>query len=360
MSRFWLACICIGGSVLACAPANIKPAGEPAATGNPPKPSVVERVRVGFNPIGVAVTPDGQFIYTADSTSQTVTKVSSSSLHPVSTIQLGVHPVGLAVAPKRGWICVTARDEHNLTLLDIAGNFVAASIDLPYNPEQVAVNAEETMAYISNTSAPFVTVVDLERRRVMQNISVGSGNQGLALSPDGKILLITLQNEQYNLVALSTADQSVLGRTNAGSGPGAITIDAAGVYAYVANQNSNDVSMVHLPTVHTVLTFPVGQNPMDIKLAPSGKYLYVTSKMDNQLSIIDVATHQFVQRVDLDVSPWGLGLAPDGRRAFVANYELRSSGSGYGSTQPNMTLGNSATQRVNNNTLLVIDTGIYQ
>jgi YVTN family beta-propeller protein len=244
--------------------------------------------------------------------------------------------------------------------LDIAGNFVVASVDLPYNPEQVVVNADETLAYISNTNAPFVTVVDLERRRVMQNISVGSGSQSVALSRDGKMLLVTLPNEQYNFLALSTADQSVLGRTNVGSGPAAIALDPAGVYAYVANHNSGDISVVHLPTVHAALTFPVGQNPIGLRVAPSGRYLYVTAKSDNQLLVVDVVEHQVVRRIDLEVSPWGVALSSDAKRAYVANYELRSTTVGMGNNQPNMTLGNSTAQRVNNNTLLVVDLAEYQ
>jgi YVTN family beta-propeller protein len=265
------------------------------------------------------------------------------------------------MAPVHGWLCVTGRDEHNLTLLDVAGNYVAASLDLPYNPEQVVVNREETLAYVSNDNAPYVTVVDLVHRSVAQNISVGGTSQGLALTPDGKTLLVTLQNELYNFIAVSTADQAVLGRTNAGSAPVAIAVDAAGVYAYVANQNSNDLSIVHLPTVHSVVTFPVGHAPVDLRLSPSGKYLFTTLKGDNRLAIVDTASRQVVQTVDLDVTPWGLALAPDGRTAFVADYDMRSaSPDGFNSSQPNMTLGKSAAQRVDNNALLVVSTGLYQ
>jgi YVTN family beta-propeller protein len=366
MRRFWIVLLGVGlgAGLLACAPAEIKPAASatgPAAVPQPPQARVVDRVRVGFNPIGVAVTADGQFVYTADSTSRTVTKISISSRQAVSTIQLNVYPVWLAMVPKRGWVLATARDDHNLTILDITGNYIVASLDLPYNPEQVVVNREETLAYISNSNAPYVTVVDLEHRKVVQNISVGGTSQGLALTPDGKMLLVTLQNELYNFIAINTADQAVLGRTNAGSSPAAIVLEPTGVYAYVANQNSNDISMVHLPTVHTVVTFPVGHSPVDLEISPSGKYLFVTLKTENRLAIMDTVSRQVAQIVDLDITPWGLALAPDGRTVYVADYDTRSaSPEGFNSSQPNMTLGNSAAQRVDNNALLVVSTGVYQ
>ncbi|NTV52174.1 MAG: YncE family protein [Candidatus Firestonebacteria bacterium] len=365
MRRLWITCLGVGvcGSWLACTPAEIKPTTGGPEPGTLPSSSgvrVLDRVRVGFNPIGVAVTPDGQFVYTADSTSQTVTKVSTATRRAVSTIQLNVHPVWLAVAPLHGWLCVTARDEHNLTLLDLTGNYVVASLDLPYNPEQVIVNREETLAYISNHNAPFITVVDLQHRNVAQNLSVGGTGQGLALTLDGKALLMTLQNEQFNFIAVSTVDQAVLGRTNAGSAPTTIVLDPAGVYAYVANQNSNDVSIVHLPTVHTVVTFPVGRSPVDMKISPSGKYLFVSLKGDNRMAVVDTVSRQVVQTVDLDITPWGLGLAPDGKTAYVADYDVRSVyQEAFNASQPNMTLGNSATRRVDNNALLVISTEIF-
>jgi YVTN family beta-propeller protein len=366
MRRLGLVCLGLlaGVGLLACAPVETKPGpGGPKAGAlqPPPRAHVLDRVRVGFNPIGVAVTPDGQFVYTADSTSQSVTKISTQSRQVVSTIQLNVYPVWLAIAPNRGWVCVTARDDHNLTILDIAGNYVVASLDLPYNPEQVVINREETLAYISNQNAPYITVVDLVHRTVVQNISVGGISLGLALTVDGKMLLVTLQNEQFNFIAVSTADQAVLGRTNAGSAPTSIALDPGGVYAYVANQNSNDVSMIHLPTVHMVVTFPVGHSPVDLKVSPSGKFLFTTLKADNQMAVVDTASQKVVQVIDLDVSPWGLGLAPDGRTAYVADYDVRSTpGDAFNSSQPNMNLGNSAAQRVDNNALLVVSTGEYQ
>jgi YVTN family beta-propeller protein len=344
----------------ACAGSELKtlPAQAPSLA-TQGMPLVRDRIRVGFNPIGVAVTEDGAYIYVANNGSNSVSKIEAATRQVVSTIQLAVSPAWLALAPRRGLVLVTSRDAQALILLDRQGNYQVASIDLPYSPEQVVVDAAETLAYLSYPRAPFVAVFDLEKRRIRQNIALTDPSVGLALTPDQKYLYVTTSGTTgYNLQVIGTAEQTVVARTNVGSAPSTIAMDPGGNYAYVANHDSEDLTMVNIPTHHAVLTIPIGQSPMDVKVAPSGRYLFVSGDQ-NSLLLLDTAEHRVIDHLDLDVSPWGMAFAPDGKTLYVANYQLGGSRT-YNASRPDLTLGTGAAQRVNNNTLLAVDTGRYQ
>lgn len=341
----------------ACSESEVKPDAvfARAAEG---LPYVQERIRVGFNPIGVAVTADGNFAYVANSASNSVSKIDTASRRVVSTIQLAVSPTWIALAHQKGLACVTSREAQALILLDVQGNYQIATLDMPYSPEQVVIDASETLAYVSNALSAFVTVVDLDRRRIRQSIALTDASVGLALTPDGRFLYVSTRGTGYNLQVISTADQTVAARTNAGTAPGSIAMDPAGTYAYVANHDSNDVTLVHVPTHHAVLTIPIGMSAMDVKVSPSGRYVFVTGNQ-NTLFVLDTATHAVADRLGLDVSPWGMAVAPDGRALYVANYQ--SSGQQVDDViRPNVTIGTGTARRVNNNTLLVVNLGKYQ
>lgn len=324
-------------------------------------PLVRQRVRVGFNPIGLAVTADGKWLYAANSGSNSVSKIDTQTMQVVSTIQVNGNPVWIALGSSQKVAYVTARQGRSLNLISQEGNYLIASIDLPYPPEKVALDPGEKTAYVTSGFAPYLTVVDLDKQRVRQTVSTSAECLGVAVSPDGQFVYVGTRSPRFNLLIYSTREQTVVSRTSAGSVPGAIAFGAGGEYAYTANHESDDVTVIHVPTQHPVLTLPVGQAPMDLAVSPSGQHIYVTCQLDNKVVILETAQHAVVHRITLDVTPWGVTFLPDGTRAFVANYRDKWTGqTRMEISGPQLTLGTGASSRVNNNTVIVLDTQKYR
>jgi YVTN family beta-propeller protein len=74
----------------------------------------------------------------------------------------------------------------------------------------------------------------------------------------------------------------VLNRINTGNSPHGIAIDGQGVYAYIANEGSNSVSVIDINTnkkVKDILIPPsIGLGPAQLTISPDGKNLYVLNK----------------------------------------------------------------------------------
>ena len=55
----------------------------------------------------------------------------------------------------------------------------------------MVISPDETRAYIANFSPGTVTVLDLVKRSILQQIVTGPGTEGIGLSADGRTLFAT-------------------------------------------------------------------------------------------------------------------------------------------------------------------------
>jgi len=59
----------------------------------------VGRIPVGKRPWGIAVSPDGRMIYTADGLSNTMTAIDARTRKVIAAVRVGNQPWGVAVSP---------------------------------------------------------------------------------------------------------------------------------------------------------------------------------------------------------------------------------------------------------------------
>jgi YVTN family beta-propeller protein len=107
----------------------------------------------------------------------------------------------------------------------------------------------------------------------------------------------------------------------------AVTLD--GSTGFVTNQGADSVSVLDLsgsaPTVKD--TVKVGTHPNAALLDPARHKLYVANGDSDQISVLDTSNDQVSATIDLapypranvGTNPVGLSLSPDGRTLYVAN-----------------------------------------
>jgi YVTN family beta-propeller protein len=97
---------------------------------------------------------------------------------------------------------------------------------------------------------------------------------------------------------------------------------AAAPFAYIANSNSDSVSVIDVATGAVVSTIPVGRGPYGVTANALGKSVYVLNSLDNSVSVIDTATRTVTATVavgQLGGKPAGLALNRDATRLYVPN-----------------------------------------
>ena len=127
--------------------------------------SVSTIVGIGNNPLGVAITPDGRFLYVADYNSGfdgSIYVVRTGDNSIISTISVGLGPWGVAVGSQGTIVHVTSSETFpgRLTLIRVSDNAVIGTVSLGLNPLGVAVPANGDFAYAVNQSDNSISHVD--------------------------------------------------------------------------------------------------------------------------------------------------------------------------------------------------------
>lgn len=100
---------------------------------------------------------------------------------------------------------------------------------------------------------------------------------------------------------------------------------SAGYYAYVANHNSNDVSVIDTAANTVVATIPAGNLPLGVAVSPDGTRAYVTNDREySKVLVFETATNTEVATLIVGYRPFDVTFTPDGTRAYVTNYGSRT------------------------------------
>jgi YVTN family beta-propeller protein len=151
---------------------------------------VVAELPCGDHPAAVAWCLDGNHVLvTCSHSSEVVTaRVSGGKLHHESSIAVGYEPVGLAVSPdgQTAYLGLAATGE--VAVLDLAGGRVAGRIAVGNWPRYLAVSPDGTRLAVGCSGDGAIAVLDTARREVLYHERLTGGiNIGqMKCSEDGE------------------------------------------------------------------------------------------------------------------------------------------------------------------------------
>jgi len=196
-------------------------------------------------------------------------------------------------------------------------------------------------AYTINANNGVLTPIDADGDGTngIQGFAAGDRPGGVTIDPSGKFLyaanLVSNDVSAYAINAATgalTASPAIAGR--AGNLELAMTRGAAPVkytprFAYVANQNSDDVSAYSIDPGTGALTavagspFAAGNSPFAVAVSPSGKFAYAANHNTNNVSAYTInagtGALTLIQNFAAGVGPRFVTADPSGRFAYVAN-----------------------------------------
>ena len=295
------------------------------------KPAVLGTVRVGNEPEGVAVAPDGRTVYVADQSAHVLSVVDAASRKVTSValrhtprfvatsrdgalvfvsmyendksgsgvavidaaarkvlryIATGVQPYTLAVGPDdRLWVPI-----HGLGRVEIyaaADQRPAGQVVVPPNPHAVAFSGALMRAFTPNHESNEVAVIDMRTDQMLKSIPVSKAPHSVAVSPDGaRVLVAGYEADTADLIDTRTLRRS--GPFPVGKQPQSVAFATDGAHAYVVNEGDNTVSVLDGRTGATTATIKVGKSPRTIAVSPDGRTAYVSNGDDDTVSVLQV------------------------------------------------------------------------
>ncbi len=185
------------------------------------------------------------------------------------------------------------------------------------------------LAYVAGggTNGGDLVVIDIGKRHVTGHVTLGGAPQGVVLSPDGRFAYVA-QSAANHVAVVDTRSQRIAGTLPSGPGPSALVFSYAGStpILYVADSGGNTVAELDLDARRTVATFPVGKRPTGLALAgpdsgvrdPNDAELYVANADSQTVSVIGVAEGKVVATILVPGGPVGVVVPPTGGVAYVS------------------------------------------
>jgi YVTN family beta-propeller protein len=295
------------------------------------KPTVVATVRVGAEPEGVVVSPDGNTVYVANQSSHflsvmdAVTRkvtavklrntprfvttsrdgklvfvsmyedlldgsgvavVDVASRKVLRNLNTGIQPYALSIGPD-GRLWVPIHGKGTIEVYDATGSRLDSRITVVPNPHAVGFSGDLMRAFTPNHESNVVSVIDMRRDRVLRTIPVSQAPHSLAVSPDGRRVIVA----GYEANATNLIDALTLKRNDpvkVGTEPQSVAFAADGEHAYVVNEGDNTVSVLNGRTGKVTSTVKVGRSPRTVGVSPDGRFAYVSNGDDNTVSVLKV------------------------------------------------------------------------
>jgi YVTN family beta-propeller protein len=159
-------------------------------------------------------------------------------------------------------------------------------VDFIFTPDgQFLITANQTAATIS--------VIRLDTGVVVNEVSVSRHPCGLALTPNGRRLLVTT-SYGGELIAFDREGDRLkeVGKLRLGFEPHGVTIAPDGKRAFVALTAAGAVAVVDLETLKEIGRLDVGRWPRSLALTPDGKRLAVGVSGDGGVAVVDTVAYK--------------------------------------------------------------------
>jgi YVTN family beta-propeller protein len=161
-------------------------------------------------------------------------------------------------------------------------------------------DASHTKVYVANQGSNTVTVIDDQRVSAMAAAQASS-------TPGA------------DQAAVADPNFAVMATIAVGANPIAVGISSDGTLAYVANLNSNSISIIDTDIDDVVATVNGIPSPRDVQATPDGRYVLVTNQSTNQVTVLDASNYSIVASIPVGKFPCAISIAPDGSAAYVTN-----------------------------------------
>jgi YVTN family beta-propeller protein len=143
-------------------------------------------------------------------------------------------------------------------------------------------------AYVTNSAANTVSVLDLVNLRPDRTLQVGDTPGAMAANPKrDEVYVVNSQPGQSagSVSVIDTTKNTVVATIPVKRMPSYISVDQTGHLAYVADTGSNAVSVVDLDARRVITTVRATDKPAEAVISADGRALVVTSRTNGTTSI---------------------------------------------------------------------------
>ncbi len=247
--------------------------------------TLIGRATVELFPTTIAITPDGEFAF-----------VANSDFH--------------GDRPRVNVVSIV----HVPTMAKITD---LLACDMPHG---VKVNHAGTFAYVSCMNSDEILEIDTNTFGISRRVKIGKGHD-MAGTDHAK--MDHAQPSTPATAAMPPADpHGLLGKECAGT---FVSVSPDDKTLYVACNYGNTLQVWDAASLALIKEIPVGTGAYNVEPSPDGAIVIVTNKKDQSFSIVDTKTFAELARIKTTKKiVHGVAYSPDGRYAYVSQESIGS------------------------------------
>ncbi len=208
-----------------------------------------------------------------------------------------LHGPAVVLSPATGSVTLLAW--HSLRPIKVFQGF--------RDPEVARVAPGNRYAYVADGGTGDLTVIDLERQRIVHRLYVGAGAHHMSFSPDGKRLWIALSEVATTVVRLDTsdlADPRIAGRLHPRVPSHSVGFAPDGRTVWLSSARAPYVTVYSADTGRVVKVIRAGRAPQEV--AFSGARALLTSGYGSSIEAVLWRTYRRLGTVPMPYGSFNL------------------------------------------------------
>jgi YVTN family beta-propeller protein len=208
---------------------------------------------------------------------------------------------GLAVDPADGRLFLP--NSRSVSVLNGTTGAMISQIALPAGSDGAAAYNPISTDVLVGEFGGIVQAIETSSPTLLPPVRfIGSADSIAVNASTGDAYVV--DGDISSVAVLASNDSALLGISNIGGGPTAITSVGTGGTIYVTD--SDNVSVINSTTHKVVDTISVGADPEGILYDPASNDVFVANSDGGTVSVISTRTNAVVANVSVDSAPWAL------------------------------------------------------
>ncbi|MFQ5929295.1 MAG: beta-propeller fold lactonase family protein [Acidobacteriota bacterium] len=283
----------------------------------------------GNGPRGMALTPDGRYLLTANKETADVSVIDTQASREIRRIPIGTNPEFIKLHPAGRWIFTShepastggppeQRSEEEkervlsgppsrIVALDTQDWAIAKVFRGGVETEGIEFSADGKRLIVTNEAEDTVAVYDVQTGELLRTVetrSYGYRPRGIKVSPDGRTYAVTL--EASGTLLLLDEEFNVFHCISIGSRPYGVSFDRAGRRLFVAAAEAQVLQVFAADSLEVIAEVPVGRRCWHFTFTPDDSKILVACGRSNDVHVIDARTYQLIEVLEGFDLPWGI------------------------------------------------------
>ncbi|HPS87467.1 MAG TPA: beta-propeller fold lactonase family protein [Spirochaetota bacterium] len=307
------------------------------------KDSMLEQlavIKTGMHPKSVEFTPDGKYMVSALLEGTGVDIISAETYKFVKRVEFPAkyaklrNFVEIVFLPEKNEMWVSQMAANAVHVVDMKDFTYKQTIPtLGIWTKIITFSNDHKLAFVSNWESHDISVIDVDKYKVIKKIKAAGIPRGMAVTADNKFLYVCIfSSGQMQKIDLSSL--TIVKTMNFPKGAKRhIILDKRKNLFYVSDMYRGSIYVISPVDDKVVKEIPVDSKLNTAKLTPDGKYIFVSSRGPNnkesyllkgpifgKVFVIDTATYEIKEWIWGRNQPTGLDISPDGKYMVFTNF----------------------------------------